>query len=125
LGSAEGFFSGSSSIPALNLQATTDQTDILKQRNNMSIPLLKITKEEIKLDNIYYAYNKADLTPESKRELQKLITLLKETPAVSIVINSHSDEQGGETYNMDLSQRRAKSVVNYLVENGIEAHRLS
>lgn len=125
LGSAEGFFSGSSSIPALNLQATTDQSDILKQRNNMSIPLLKITKEEIKLDNIYYAYNKADLTPESKRELQKLITLLKETPSVSIVINSHSDEQGGETYNMDLSQRRAKSVVNYLVENGIEAHRLS
>lgn len=125
LGSADGYFSASSTVKALNLASNTDQTNQLNERNNAKISLIKITKDEIKLDNIYYAYNKADLTDESKKELQKLITLLKETPNISIVINSHSDEQGSDKYNLDLSERRAKSVVNYLIDNGIEAHRLS
>jgi len=125
LGSADGYFSASTLVKALDLSSASDQSALLNERNSASINLMKITKDEIKLDNIYYEYNKAELTDASKRELSKLVTLLKETPAIHIVINAHSDEQGSDKYNLELSQRRAKSVVDFLVENGIDAARLS
>lgn len=125
LGSADGYFSASALVKALDLNASTDQSALLNERNSALVNLMKITKDEIKLDNIYYEYNKAELTETSKRELNKLVTLLKETPNIHIVINSHSDEQGSDKYNLELSQRRAKSVVDFLIENGIEAGRLT
>lgn len=125
IGSADDYFSASTLVKGINLNANADHSASLKERNNIQIQLTKITKDEIKLDNIYYAYNKADLTEATKKELQKLITLLTETPEINIVINSHSDEQGSDKYNLDLSERRAKSVVDYLIENGIASSRLT
>jgi len=86
--------------------------------------LIKITKAEVKIDNIYYDYDSASLRPESKIELNKLINVLKETPDVKVQINAHTDERGAVNYNMDLSQRRAQSVVDYLIANGINHDRL-
>jgi len=86
--------------------------------------LLKMTREEIKIDNIYYDYDKWDLREESKKELDKIIHLLIETPDVNIQISSHTDERGAKNYNIDLSQLRAQSVVNYFISNGISPSRL-
>lgn len=125
LASNDGYFSNSAMIPAINLASKENPEDKLKQRNNAEISLLKITKEEIKLDNIYYAYNSADLTEPSKTELMKLVKLLKETPNVNIVLNAHTDEQGSDKYNIQLSDKRAASVVKFLTENGIDGSRLT
>ena len=87
--------------------------------------LLKITKEEIEIKNIYYDYAKWDLRAESKEELKKLLKILNENPVIKIMINSHTDVRGAAAYNQELSEKRAKSVVEFLVSNGINISRLS
>ena len=87
--------------------------------------LLKITKKEIEIKNIYYDYAKWDLRDESKEELKKLLKILNENPVIKIMINSHTDVRGAATYNQELSEKRAKSVVDFLVANGISVARLS
>jgi len=74
---------------------------------------------EFDIENIYYEFDKARLLPESKISLNKLVNLLSENPGVKIQINSHTDERGTNAYNLDLSNRRGASVVNYLVAAGI------
>ncbi|MGD0711542.1 MAG: OmpA family protein [Bacteroidales bacterium] len=91
---------------------------------DLDFTLIKITKEEVKIDNIYYDYDKADIREESKLELNKLVNILKETPDVKLQINSHCDERGEPNYNTELSQRRAQSVVDYLISKGISSDRL-
>lgn len=125
LAAAEGYFSNSAQIPALNLDSREDQSEVMKKRTGVEIFLMKITKEEIKLENIYYEYNSYLLTEDSKRELMKLVKLLKETPNVRVQLNSHTDERGTEEYNFWLSEKRAESVMNFLMENGIERERMT
>ncbi|MCS6978691.1 MAG: OmpA family protein [Flavobacteriales bacterium] len=125
LASANGYFSNSTQIPALNMDSREDQSELMKKRTSAEIFLMKITKEEIKLDNIYYEYDSYLLTEESKKELMKLVKLLKETPEVKVQLNSHTDERGSETYNLKLSEKRAESVMNFLMENGIERERMT
>jgi len=125
LASAEGYFSNSTQIPPLKLDSREDQSNLIKTRTGADIFLLKITKEEIKLENIYYEYNSYLLTEDSKKELLKLVKLLKETPNIRVQLNSHTDERGSDEYNFWLSDKRAESVMNFLVENGIERERMS
>jgi len=91
---------------------------------DLDLFMIAVTKEEINIPNIYYDYNKADLRPESKVELDKLISILKENPKIKIMINSHTDSRGTLVYNQDLSDRRAQSVVDYLIEKGISKDKL-
>ncbi|MCG9911399.1 MAG: OmpA family protein [Flavobacteriales bacterium] len=125
LGSDEGYFSNSTQVPAINLNSKENPEEKLKLRNNALLALMQITKDEIKLDNIYYAYNSAELTQESKAELMTLVKMLNETPNINIVINAHTDEQGSEKYNFQLSDKRAQSVVTFLIDNGIDSKRLT
>ncbi len=76
------------------------------------------------LRNIFFEYDEYDLKPESRAELNRLINLLDENPAVRIEIGGHTDNVGSYEYNMELSLNRAKSVFEYLVENGIDPGRL-
>jgi outer membrane protein OmpA-like peptidoglycan-associated protein len=77
------------------------------------------------LGNIYYAYKSVELNDESKGTLDTLATLLKDNPSIVIELSSHTDSIASESYNIDLSQRRAQSCVDYLVKvKGIEAERL-
>jgi len=92
---------------------------------DLDFALIKMTRDEIKLDNIYYDYDKWTLREESKKELDKLINILKETPDVNVQISSHTDERGEKNYNIDLSQKRAQSVVDYLIAGGISSTRLT
>lgn len=85
--------------------------------------LPSISKPSV-VENIFYDYDKADLRPESKTALNELIAVLHDNPNVTIEMASHADRWGSDAYNIDLSERRAKSVVDYLVENGISRDRL-
>lgn len=84
---------------------------------NISAPTL--------IDNIFYDFDKATLRDSSKTALDKLVGLLKENPNVTIELSAHCDYKGSAEYNKRLSQRRAESVVAYLIAHGIAADRLS
>ena len=75
--------------------------------------------------NVFYEFDKADLTPESTAALDRLTNMLKENPNVTIELAAHCDYRGNDDYNLRLSPRRAESVVRYLTEHGIEAERLT
>ncbi len=77
------------------------------------------------IENIFYDFDKATLRPESKKALDELIAMLEDNPNVTIELSAHTDRKGSEPYNLDLSQRRAQSVVNYLIAGGIEKERLT
>lgn len=85
--------------------------------------LPSISKPSV-VENIFYDYDKADLRPESKTALNELIAVLHDNPNVTVEMASHTDRWGSDAYNINLSERRAKSVVDYLVENGISRDRL-
>lgn len=75
--------------------------------------------------NVFYEFDKADITPESAEALNRLSQMLKENPNVTIELSAHCDFRGDSLYNRRLSQRRAESVVRYLVRSGIDSLRLT
>ncbi len=90
----------------------------------LQFPLASITAPVL-IDNIFYDYDRATLRPESKTALDSLVLLLQENPNVTIELSAHCDYKGSSEYNKRLSQRRAESVVNYLIEHGIQKDRLT
>lgn len=80
---------------------------------------------EIVLENIYYDYDKWDIRPDAEPTLNRLAEVLRQNPGIRIQLGSHTDCRGNDSYNQDLSQRRAQSAVNYLISKGIVAERLS
>ena len=77
------------------------------------------------LDNIFFDFGKASLTPESSTALDKLVKILTDNPNITIEIGAHTDRIGSADGNLQLSGRRAQSVVDYLIRKGIEAERLT
>jgi peptidoglycan-associated lipoprotein len=77
-----------------------------------------------RLDNIYYDLDKANIRPDAAKELDKLVQMLIDNPEIKIELSSHTDSIATVEYNMDLSQRRAESAVNYLIQRGISPDRL-
>ena len=90
----------------------------------LQFPLANISAPVL-IENIFYDFNKATLRPESATALDKLVQTLKENPNVTIELSAHTDCRGSDQYNERLSQRRAESVVNYLIAHGIAADRLT
>ena len=86
--------------------------------------LAAIHKPQV-VENIFYDFDKATLRPESKEALDEMAQMLRDNPNVTIEMGAHTDRKGSEEYNINLSNRRAKSVVDYLVAAGIRADRLS
>lgn len=109
---------------------TSNQKDFVN-----SVPL-EITKElnklivrengvlKIKIDNIYFDLNKADIRPDAAQELNKIVEVMKEYPNMVIKIEAHTDSRGSDRYNETLSDKRAKSTGNYIVSQGIESNRI-
>lgn len=81
--------------------------------------------KDYEMANILYDYDKATLRPESAASLEKLTELMKNNPSLDVKIFSYTDSKGTDAYNVNLSQQRAESVVNYLVRNGVDRSRLS
>jgi len=86
--------------------------------------LLSSIKEPIELPNIFYDFAKWNLRDESKKALDNLVETLNDNPRVVIELRSHTDFRGEHWANVELSTKRAESVVNYLIDNGIDPARL-
>jgi outer membrane protein OmpA-like peptidoglycan-associated protein len=78
----------------------------------------------IRLNNVFFDFDKYDLRPESFVELDRVVNLLRENPAIEIEMSAHTDSRGTDDYNFVLSDNRARSVMNYLVEKGISQSRI-
>ncbi|HOU96456.1 MAG TPA: OmpA family protein [Bacteroidales bacterium] len=96
-----------------------------KSRDFMVTILLSSIDRPIELPNIYYDFAKWELRPESMVSLDKLVETLNDNPNITIELMSHTDSRDTEEYNLELSQKRAQSVVDYLVSKGIDPERLS
>ena len=79
----------------------------------------------VRLKNIYFDFDKTTLKKESFIELNKVVEFLKENPSVEIEIAGHTDSKGADDYNVNLSQGRSQSVVDYIVSQGIQSFRLA
>ena len=77
------------------------------------------------VDNVFYAFDSAELTDSSTLALDSLVILMEDNPNITIELSSHCDYRGNDAYNERLSQRRAESVVNYLIAHGVAMDRLT
>lgn len=116
LGTCKGY------LNAMQELKTTDQTGKVEYQRDFELAPIH---RPVLIDNIFYEFDKATLTPESTTSLDELVTLLENNPNVTIELGSHCDFRGSDKYNEKLSQKRAESVVNYLIEQGIDAERLT
>ena len=112
----EGFFKQSARITTKGKPMAIIRTDF-----NL-FPL--VVDQVVRLDNIFYDYNKWNIRPDAAVELDKLVATLQDNPTVSIELSSHTDCRGKDAYNMSLSEKRAKSAVEYLISKGIEKGRV-
>lgn len=103
----------------LTVEPTNESCDTVLQ-----FPLASIMAPVL-IDNIFYDFDQATLRPESMTSLDELVKLLNENPNVTIELSAHCDYKGSAAYNKQLSQRRAESVVKYLIEKGIAHDRLT
>ncbi len=83
------------------------------------------TGQVIRLNNLFFIFDTDKLIDESLGELNQLLTTLKDNPKMKVEIVGHTDSKGSDDYNMSLSERRARAVVNYLIEKGISEKRLT
>ena len=104
-------------------QEFTSDTAEVDAEYGVDFLLASITKPVV-IDNIFYDFDRATLRPESKTALDEMAQLLRDNPNVTIEMASHTDRKGTDEYNLDLSHRRAKSVIDYLIEAGINPDRL-
>lgn len=104
---------------------TADQVIEHKDFNLDPIQVAKVEENiTIVLNNVFFDFDKAELKPESFPELNRVVSLMNEKPAMEIEIAGHTDATGPESYNLGLSERRAKAVVKFLTEKGVEAPRI-
>ncbi|WP_055444035.1 OmpA family protein [Lacinutrix himadriensis] len=84
-----------------------------------------ITDKEVILNNVYFEFNKSNITYQGATELDKLVTILNAYPEMEILVRSHTDTKGAAAYNLKLSERRAQATIQYVISKGISKTRLS
>jgi outer membrane protein OmpA-like peptidoglycan-associated protein len=112
----DGFFKQSARISTKGKPSSIIKTDF------RLFPLA--VDQVVRLDNILYDYAKWDIRPDAALELDKLVETLLENGTVRIELSSHTDCRGKDAYNLSLSQKRAKSAVDYIVSKGIAKERV-
>lgn len=91
-----------------------------RETDERDVYLVPVKKDIVlEIEDIYFAYNKADLKSESFPKLDELVNILLEYPKITVELSAHTDARGSDSYNKSLSQRRAQSTVDYLIEHGI------
>ena len=106
----------------INLTITNSQ----QKPYEKDIPLDKIMKgSKIILNNIFFATDSSNLKNNSQTELKKLISFMNINSSIKVEISGHTDNKGNIAHNLDLSNRRAKAVYEYLIKNGVKAERLT
>ncbi len=117
LATCKGYLNHQEEVQAVMNPKESRDTTLQFELANISAPTL--------IDNIFYDFDKATLRDSSKTALDQLVTLLNDNPNITIELSAHTDYKGSNQYNQRLSQRRAESVVNYLIAHGIAADRLT
>lgn len=84
-----------------------------------------IVEDKVQLNPILFDYDKFNIKPQAAFELDKLVDLMKRNPEMVIKVESHTDSRGNDDYNMKLSDKRAKSTVQYVISKGISKDRIS
>ena len=116
LGTCKGYLNV---MNALRLEPTEESIDTALQ---FPLPPINVP---VLIDNIFYEFDKADLTPESTAALDQLVAMMNQNPNITIELSAHCDYRGNDAYNERLSQRRAESVVNYMIAHGIKTERMT
>ena len=102
-----------------------DMGELFKEdRSLVSIPLYRDLGKELRINPIYFDYNKSNIRPDAAAELDKIVNIMRDNGDLVIEVGSHTDSRGTTEYNQALSDRRAKSSVLYITENGIETYRV-
>lgn len=127
IASKGGFFS--KSIPYSTKGKTPDPKTLIQDVTNVTLDTTiildqLILEKAIVLDNIYYDLDRADIRTDASPELDKLVKILKDNPSIRIELSSHTDSRSSDSYNLNLSQKRAQSAVDYMVSQGIARDRL-
>ncbi|NII82320.1 MULTISPECIES: OmpA family protein [unclassified Pedobacter] len=91
---------------------------------NLHLEAVVINKA-IKLENIYYDFDKWNIRADAAIELDKLVKIMTDNPTIWIELNSHTDSRGKDSYNLNLSQKRAESAVQYIISRGINKNRIA
>jgi len=103
--------------------------DIPPDKDRMRLPPIKLKKIEagknIVLNNIFFDFDKASLRSDSKPELERVAKVLNDNPSMKIEISGHTDSKGSATYNLKLSEARAKSVIDFLISSGTDKSKLT
>ena len=116
LATARGYLNAREQFNTLNLaDSKTQQLDFT----------LSPVSKPVTMDNIFYEFGKWDLTPASETGLASLVKLLNDNPNITIELSAHTDMKGDSVFNVNLSEKRAQSVCNYLISKGIERERLT
>jgi outer membrane protein OmpA-like peptidoglycan-associated protein/tetratricopeptide (TPR) repeat protein len=84
-----------------------------------------ITEKEVKLNPIFFEYNNSNITQQGAFELDKLVQIMKNNEKLIIFVKSHTDNRGTDEFNILLSDKRAKSTIQYVISNGIDPNRIS
>ena len=84
-----------------------------------------IVDDQVELNPILFDYDKSNIKPQAAFELDKLVAIMKKYPSMVIKVESHTDNRASDSYNMNLSERRAQSTVQYVISKGIDRNRIS
>lgn len=120
--SKQGYFNSIDTLSTFGIVFTEEEPEVVIEKEITLTPVQK--GKEIVLENVYFDYNKWDIREDAATELNKLAKLLKENPDLNIMMTSHTDCRGGDNYNQTLSQKRAESTMQYLIQQGIIENRL-
>lgn len=115
--SSEGYLNSTDSIEANDDQLSPFSRDLYLLPIEVGLT--------VRLQNIYFDFDKTTLKNESFIELNKVVDFLKQNASVEIEISGHTDSKGSDDYNLNLSQGRSQAVVDYIIGQGIESYRLS
>ena len=112
-----------------NLDLRNITNDQVIDHKDFTLDPIQVTSMEenvtLVLNNIFFDFDKAILKPESFPELNRIVSVMKEKSVMQIEIAGHTDATGPEPYNLNLSERRAKSVVKYLTDEGVTQNRIT
>ena len=126
LGNAPEYLANEIEVSTDGMGADAKKDEKYTLERNVDIELEPIVLEKpIVLQNIYYDYDKYYIRPDAAVELNKLAKILQDNPNITIQLGSHTDTNGSDTYNKTLSENRARSVVKYLADIGINPARLT
>ncbi|WP_244535851.1 OmpA family protein [Hymenobacter psychrotolerans] len=123
-----GFFTARTPLSTVGRKPSQDQ--LPNEMNDVRLPvamtLTEIVKNKaIRVENIFYDYDKSDIRPDAAAELDKLVETLNDNPKITIELSSHTDSRGKDAYNQTLSQKRAQSAVDYIISKGVDKSRIT